>query len=288
MIQFAANSHPGMKRDQNEDSYVADPQLKLWLVADGVGGHSFGEVASLIVAETVRQEYSGSSDLYEGVCRAHSAILREMAQREETRGMGSTVVAMGMQASNYDIVWVGDSRAYLWDGNALVQITQDHSHVAALVARGVISSEDAFTHPERNVLTQSMGISADMQLSPDRVSGVLAPDQQIILCSDGLNDEISDSEIAAQMSQNDSAQGQVDGLINAALEAGGKDNITVVVVGLPARPAAISSAAAPDLETTQSVGQAVRSSSGERESHSVKIWIICFVLAVLVGLVAWL
>ena len=288
MIQFAANTHPGMKRDQNEDSFAADAQLNLWLVADGVGGHSFGEVASSIVSETVQREYSRSSDLYEGVCRAHSTILREMSLREETRGMGSTVVAMGMQADNYDIVWVGDSRAYLWNGGGLAQITQDHSHVAALVARGIISSQEALSHPDRNVLTQSMGISDDMQLSPGRVSGVLGPAQQIILCSDGLNDELCDEQIAAQMSQHDSAQGQVDGLINAALEAGGKDNVTVIVVGAPARLQAVSHTMAPDLETTQNIGQAVRSSSGKRESHSAKIGVICLVLVIIVGLVVWL
>jgi len=282
MTQFAASTHPGVKRDHNEDCFAAEAHLNLWLVADGVGGHSCGEVASAIVKSTVLEEFASTGDLQQAIHRAHETILREITQRQAKGGMGSTVVAMSLKDENYDIVWVGDSRAYLWDGRELRQVTWDHSHVQSLVSRGVISSEEAKTHPQRNVLTQSLGISPEMELHPSSERGVLEAGQQIILCSDGLNDELSDEEIAAQMRGHHSVQAQVDGLINAALEAGGGDNITVIVVGAPAPGNGNSKSTGPDMEITQNIGQAVLSKSEARESHSAKVWVICLLLFALV------
>jgi len=202
-------------------------------VADGVGGHSHGEVASSIVKTTIRGAVAHGEDLLEAICSAHSAVLEEIARRKASSGMGSTVVAMTLEGESYDIVWVGDSRAYLWDGEKLSQLSRDHRHVSSLVAQGLITREEAKNHPERNLLTQSIGVSANTQIHPDRERGVIKPGQQIILCSDGLSDELSDEEIATQMCDHDSAQGQVDGLMQAALTAGGSDNITVIVVGSP-------------------------------------------------------
>jgi serine/threonine protein phosphatase PrpC len=231
MTSFAASTHPGLVRKQNEDCYEANPELGLWLVADGVGGHSYGEVASAIVKMTVPQAYSAGEKLVDAVHSSHQAVLEEIAKRDENLGMGSTVVAFTLTGNAYEVAWVGDSRAYLWNGERLEQLTRDHTHVFDLVDRGEISREDAASHPERHVLTQSIGVFDDMELAPGTAQGTLEQGQQILLCSDGLTDELSDIAITAQLRGNYTTQSQVDGLINAALAAGGRDNVTVVVVG---------------------------------------------------------
>jgi serine/threonine protein phosphatase PrpC len=233
LIQFAASTHPGLRRNGNEDCYAADAALGLWLVADGIGGHSCGEVAAAIVKATVTREVSRGETLVEAIRHSHSEVLKEIASRETDTRMGSTVVALSILDDNYTVAWVGDSRAYLWDGKELQQLTRDHSHVRDLVDRGVLSHEDIDTHPDRHALTQSIGVSSDMKLELGQQRGHLAVGQQILLCSDGLTDELTDSEIAKQLRRHSSAQGQVDALVNATLKAGGRDNVTVVVVGAP-------------------------------------------------------
>jgi serine/threonine protein phosphatase PrpC len=223
-----------LKRDGNEDCFVADGSLGLWLVADGVGGHSCGEVAAAIVAATVTEEVTRGQPLATAIHQAHADVLREIASRDTNTRMGSTVVALLLADADYTLVWVGDSRAYLWDGIKLAQLTRDHSHVRDLVDRGMLASEDIKSHPERHALTQSIGVSLDMQLSLGQSLGQLEVGQQILLCSDGLTDELPDSEIAQQLRHHSSTQAQVDGLINAALQAGGRDNVTAVIVGAPA------------------------------------------------------
>ena len=230
MRQFAASTHPGYKRKNNEDCYVTVPDLELWLVADGVGGHASGEVASAIVGATLRERVAEGDPLVDAIIKCHEAVLTEIRARNVINDMGSTVVALKIAADRYEIGWVGDSRAYLWDG-ALRQLTRDHNPVSELLARGTISPEEASTHPERHVLTQSLGVSENMLLEPGWVRGELGEDQQILLCSDGLTDEVPDPVIARLMASAETPQAQVDALVEAALDAGGRDNITVVVVG---------------------------------------------------------
>lgn len=239
-IEFAAGTHPGLKRTGNEDCFVADAALGLWLVADGVGGHDCGEVAAAIVASTISDEVALGRPLAAAIQQAHAEVLREIASRDTNTRMGSTVVALLLKEMDYTLAWVGDSRAYLWDGVELVQLTRDHSHVRDLVERGMLASEDIKSHPERHALTQSIGVSRDMQLDLGQLLGQLEPGQQILLCSDGLTDELADGEIAQQLRDKDSSQGQVDSLVNAALHAGGRDNITAVVVGAPANAVAFA------------------------------------------------
>lgn len=229
MTLFFADSHPGKKRDHNEDSFEADPRRGLYLVADGVGGHANGEVASAIVRDTLVRECSAEVALADAIRHSHREVLREIARRPASN-MGSTVVALQLRGSEYEIAWVGDSRAYLFDGN-LRQITRDHNPVSEMLARGVITAEQAAHHPERNVLSQSLGVSEAVAINPEHKRGELLPGQQILLCSDGLTDELSDEEIARLMREHRSPESQVGALIEAALEAGGRDNVTVIVVG---------------------------------------------------------
>jgi protein phosphatase len=223
-----------LRRNGNEDCYAADATLGLWLVADGIGGHSCGEVAAAIVTATVTREVSRGETLVNAILQSHSEVLKEIAASASDTRMGSTVVALSMLDDNYTVAWTGDSRAYLWDGRELQQLSRDHSHVRDLVDQGMLSLADIDSHPDRHALTQSIGVSSDMKLEPGQQRGQLAAGQQILLCSDGLTDELTDSEIAQQLGCHSSVQGQVDALVNAALEAGGADNVTVVVVGAPA------------------------------------------------------
>jgi serine/threonine protein phosphatase PrpC len=233
LIEYAASTHVGLKRSRNEDCYEADSTLGLWLVADGVGGHSGGDIASAIVKMTIRKEVSRGVALVTAIRQAHVDVLKEIDRLGTNMRMGSTVVGLTMEGDEYTLAWVGDSRAYLWDGVDLQQLTRDHSHVRDLVDRGLLASEDVATHPDRNAITQSLGISSDMNLEPGEIKGQLQFGQQILLCSDGLTDELPDKTISEHLRAHSSIQEQVDALLHGALEAGGRDNVTLVVVGVP-------------------------------------------------------
>ena len=203
--------------------------MGLWLVADGVGGHANGEVAARIVGDTIVQKLAGGEALVDAILAAHQAVLREIDSRESSN-MGSTVIALQLQGNDYELSWVGDSRAYLCDGN-IKQLSRDHNPVKELLARGAITPQQAAIHPERHVLSQSLGVSESVKVNPGRVCGTLQPDEQILLCSDGLTNELDDSEIAATLAAHTTPDAQVEALIQGALQAGGRDNITAVLVG---------------------------------------------------------
>jgi serine/threonine protein phosphatase PrpC len=247
-IPHAAATHGGLKRDHNEDCFEASPELGLWLVADGVGGHSYGEIASDIVRSTVSKRIAAGDTLADAILGSHASILERIEEDEATKGMGSTVVALRLEGADYEVCWVGDSRAYLWHPK-LAQLSEDHNRASELVASNVITPEQAASHPQRNVLTQSLGVSENMTLSPGHVTGTLTEGEQILLCSDGLTDELSDSSISKIMNEQTSPSAQVAALVKAALAAGGRDNITAVVVGECAPT--LSSRGGGDLETTR-------------------------------------
>ncbi len=256
MRKYAAITHSGHIRGHNEDCFSADPDMGLWIVADGVGGHTSGEVASKIACETIRDAVSGGDSLPEAIQQAHRQVLEEIARRDgdeaaqqigadgqSYNNMGTTVVVLRLQGSDYQLAWAGDSRAYRWNGK-LTQLTTDHSFVGELLAKGVLTKEQAAQHPERHVITQSVGVSADMELEAGYLEGELGAHEQLLLCSDGLSDELSEALIALEMQQHGTPQAQADGLLEAALHAGGRDNVTVVVIGAQA-------AAAEDPDITQ-------------------------------------
>jgi protein phosphatase len=226
----AAATHPGLQRKFNEDRYAAEDGLGLYLVADGMGGYASGEVAAEIVRDTLLGEVSRGTDLADAIHRSHELVLEEIARRDVDARMGTTVVALLLEGGDYTIAWIGDSRAYLWDGSELRQLTRDHSYVHALVERGSLASEEARSHPDRHALTQSIGVSREMELRPGIEHGSLQPGERILLRSDGLTEDLSDTELARQLGRHDSVQDQAEALVNAALRAGGRDNVTVLVV----------------------------------------------------------
>ncbi|MCK7593268.1 PP2C family protein-serine/threonine phosphatase [Pseudomarimonas salicorniae] len=230
MIEFGHLSHVGLRREHNEDTYYGDADLGLWLVADGMGGHEFGEVASALARETIVSEVRGGRSLAEAIRLADQEILRQSQRRAEALPMGTTIAAVLVRDNRFEVGWVGDSRAYLWNGE-LRQVSQDHSYVQELIEQGAITPEQARTHPHRNVVTQALGVTDPSSLKIETISGEFKPGMQLLLCSDGLTEEVDDAQIARLLSRDDlTAQECVEQLIMAALDGGGSDNVTVVLI----------------------------------------------------------
>jgi protein phosphatase len=230
-IEFAVATHTGWVRELNEDSHIALPKLDLWTVADGMGGHEAGEVASRIAVREIARSIEQGMPLPKAIEKAHRAIQAAALQGEGAAEMGSTVVAAKLDGLRYDIAWVGDSRAYLWNGT-LHQLTTDHSYVQLLLKAGLISESDIPNHPSRNIITQALGVGGvdNANIKVDLVSGELKKNDTLLLCTDGLSGEVSDDNIASILAETTDSQARVDRLIAAALEVGGKDNVTVIIL----------------------------------------------------------
>lgn len=229
----------GLLRDNNEDAIYSDAKLGLWVVADGMGGHAAGEVASEITVNVIRDSVRQGSSLSEAISNAHHAILDAARDGSGKYGMGSTVVALHSLGNRYQIGWVGDSRAYLWsdrekDGFSLQQITIDHSYVQMLFQSGIISADEMFVHPEKNVITQCLGSVELQELKVDVIEGHWHKCDWILLCSDGLSDTVADQQICDILHAAQNTDEAVATLIQAALANGGKDNVSVIVVAAPA------------------------------------------------------
>lgn len=231
MIEFGHLTHCGLRRALNEDTYYGDAALGLWLVADGMGGHDYGEVASAIAREVIVSETRAGTPLPQAIAVAGEEIMRNSRRRGELLPMGTTAVAARIQQHRFDVAWVGDSRAYLWHQGKLVQLSHDHSYVQDLISQGTLTAEEARSHPQRKMVTQALGVTAPGQLDVACISGEFRPGMQLLLCSDGLTEEVDDAAIAEILARPGiSAQECADTLVAAALDGGGSDNITVLVL----------------------------------------------------------
>ncbi len=228
-LEFGHGTHVGLRRDHNEDTYGAEPQLGLWLVADGMGGHEHGEVASALARDTVISQIRDGKSVADAIRHADEEIIRHSKNRGESPPMGTTVAAVHIQQDKFEAAWVGDSRVYLWNGT-LKQLSSDHSYVQELVDTGAITMEQARRHPHRNVVTQALGVTDPQQLRVGTVSGPLDAGARLLLCSDGLTEEVDDETIAEILGKDLDPQELVDHLILAALDRGGSDNVTVLLV----------------------------------------------------------
>lgn len=237
-LQCSAATNVGHRRDNNEDSFLSLPEQGLWLVADGMGGHEAGEVASAIVRETLQSQ--PHNRLSDAIQKSHRAVVEAAAQGRGAPGMGSTVVALHSEGHQYEVAWVGDSRAYLWTHNAeggrLERLTTDHSYVQMLLASGAIGEEEVENHPEKNIITQCLGSSELSEVEVDSVQGQWEPEQWILLCSDGLTDELDDGDIARILWTSRTPRWAVRRLLRKALTRGGRDNITLQIVQSPLTP----------------------------------------------------
>ncbi|GAB1259582.1 PP2C family protein-serine/threonine phosphatase [Aurantivibrio plasticivorans] len=237
IIKSSAVTDKGLQRGNNEDSYLSLPEQGLWVIADGMGGHDAGEVASAIVVETIQKERLDERSLADAIQRSHQSVLEAVENGTGAKGMGSTVVALETSETEYQVSWVGDSRAYLWtpdkSGGTLEQLTTDHSYVQMLLATGAISEEDVATHPDKNIITQCIGSTDVDAVKVDSVHGKWQSGQWVLLCSDGLTDEVSDENIAQTLCESRTTDQAATALMKLALDHGGRDNITLQLVEAP-------------------------------------------------------
>lgn len=227
---FGHDSHAGNIREHNEDRYVVDSENGFCVLADGMGGHEGGEVASQIVVDSVCAALRAGRRLAEALIMAHEQVVEAAKNGRGRKGMGSTVIAMKIDDDEFEIVWVGDSRGYLWDGSRLIQITKDHSLVQAMVDEGTITAEEAIVHPQRNLVTQAIGLPQLQKMEVGRIQGSMKPDYMFLLCSDGLSEEVSSTEIREVLELDLNEQQKTELLIKRALENGGSDNVTVILL----------------------------------------------------------
>jgi protein phosphatase len=232
-LSYAAETHSGVVRDHNEDTFFADADLQLWFVADGMGGHQGGEVASEIARTTISENVRSGESLSDAIQKTHREIIASAEREVGFPGMGCTVVALQVDGQNYSVEWVGDSRAYLWNGKQLKRISRDHSFVQQLIDQGQISNQEASSHPKKNLITQALGVVDLDTVVVDRVDGQFHRDDRILLCSDGLTDELTDDQIESILSENSNEQDAVNNLLEAALNHGGSDNISIIYVSAP-------------------------------------------------------
>lgn len=265
-FKMTAETNVGLVRTNNEDNFIVNPDLShkdnwfvpgdaeqvislgergcVLVVADGMGGMNAGEVASEIAVASVKNSFSNiedystitedidriSSFLKKAVVEADAAIKKRLKEDPSTSGMGTTIVVVWVVKTTAHIVWCGDSRAYLFKPDScIIKLTKDHSYVQELVDSGKLDAELAFDHPNSNIITRSLGDSPS-KAQPDYACRELQKDDIILLCSDGLCGLCRDEEIAKVMSESDTLDICRDNLIQAALNAGGYDNVTLVLM----------------------------------------------------------
>lgn len=230
---YSGRSDVGRVRTHNEDALLCCPELGLWAVADGMGGHQCGEVASARALQALRQACAEGQSLVSAVHVAHVAVLAAAESVEGGSGMGTTLVAAHMQGRDFTIAWVGDSRAYRVSVGGIERLSHDHSWVQSMVDCGQMSATTARTHPRRNVVLQCLG-QGDLPLQVGQIQGRLEPQELLLLCSDGLSGELDDEQIHQRCSQAPTLDALVQQLIDDANEHGGRDNVSCIVIGLGA------------------------------------------------------
>ena len=219
----------GKVREGNEDSYLVDPPLFLFAVADGMGGHRGGEVASHLALETVESlARAGTGTLAEHVHEANRTVFERSQRDRHVTGMGTTLTAARIVDGAVYLAHVGDSRAYLLRAGAFRQLTEDHTLVNRMVKAGEITADEAEVHPHRNVLTRALGTEADVEV--DEAEVPLMDGDRLLLCSDGLFGMVTEDQIQAILETEPDPQHAADRLIRAANRAGGVDNITALVL----------------------------------------------------------
>jgi serine/threonine protein phosphatase PrpC len=246
-IQFWAATDVGKVRDHNEDNFLVDPKLNLFVVADGMGGHAAGEVASAIAVNTMRDVVGQNRDLLEAfregsriasnsdvlsllehAVQKACAEIHELAEKEaEKRGMGTTLSSLLVIGNRGFIAHVGDSRIYLLRGGRVVQLTEDHSLINELIKRGKLTASEAESSPYKNAVTRAVGVYESVEA--DTFDFEVLPGDLFLLASDGLTGYLQNSEIPAIVERQESIEQVPAAFIDLANGRGGKDNITTIV-----------------------------------------------------------
>lgn len=230
-VVFAAQSITGQLRTHNEDALVCRPDLGLWALADGMGGHERGDLASALALEELMCAVQQGEELPAAVHAAHRAIIAAAQPAACEAGMGSTLVAVRLDGDKFELAWVGDSRAYRIGSEHIEQLSHDHSWVQAMIDAGRMSTEEAREHPRRNVILQCLG-QVGQALEVGLLRNRLAPDELLLLCSDGLTNELDDAAIQRCCAEADTLEAMVEQLVGLANSHGGRDNISCIVLGL--------------------------------------------------------
>ena len=234
-MKWAQITDKGLAREVNEDNLLVIPQLGLLAIADGMGGHRGGKIASSMALRTLEQELSRllqqggerRRSLQDAVKMANNAIFARSQEDPELKGMGTTITACLEQKGELLIAHIGDSRAYLLHRQEIRQLTKDHSVAQELLRKGGISKEQALTHPQKNMLTRALG--AEPFVEVDIYLETLSAGDHLLLCTDGLTRYVSQTEIMEVLLTDADLERKVQTLLSKALAAGGADNITIVV-----------------------------------------------------------
>lgn len=232
-FHVGALTDKGRVRAHNEDSLISLPELGIWAVADGMGGHAAGDVASgLIVDELASLGVPVSAQdqrarVLERLDRAHHHILSH-AEQNGLATVGATIAVLLIHGAELTCIWAGDSRIYLWRDKALTPLTRDHSEVAQMVAAGAMTEDEARVAARRNVITRAIGIGPEPR--PELVSGTVRPGDRLLICSDGLTEHLGDQDLALELSLAAPAADIAARLIGETLARGAHDNVSVIVV----------------------------------------------------------
>jgi len=236
---FCGKTDIGLRRSNNEDAFIISPELGFCLAADGMGGAAAGELASKIFADTVLEIFADSTDQSEkeilyrvkkAFSFANEKILEDATQNPNHEGMGCTAELLAFFGGGFALGHVGDSRTYRFRNGQLRQLTQDHTLVQEQIEEGLISSENIRNHPLRNIILRALG--QERELALDLLRGKILPGDLFLLCSDGLTDMVQDDQIQEILSSDIDIHRKADKLVESAKAAGGKDNITVVLVAI--------------------------------------------------------
>ncbi|USD67509.1 protein phosphatase 2C domain-containing protein [Vibrio sp. SCSIO 43136] len=241
-VETFAKTHPGKVRSHNEDAILDMSQQGVWVVADGMGGHEAGNIASQMVVEAISkcvEETPASTlsidHLREVLISVNQQVSQYASDNLDNKVMGSTVVVLLIQNSHFHCLWVGDSRMYLKRAGRLRQKTRDHSQVMELLEQGLIGLHEVENHPLSNVITRAVGVSDYLVI--DQVSGQIAPGDTFLLCSDGVTDELNDTELLSCIGENSLSNIGLT-LMQSVLSKGARDNVSCVLVKVCGHPQA--------------------------------------------------
>ena len=233
-LQVSAKTDIGLSRNNNEDRYFVDEKQGLFIIADGMGGHAAGEVASQIAVETVRHclhtidKINPQKQLEQAINKANLAVEQAAKGDRALHGMGTTLSVLLLQQNRGYLAHVGDSRIYRLRNQKLEQLSDDHSLVGEQLRQGTITAEQAKISTLGNLLLQAIGVTPHLEICQDKLS--LAAGDLFLLCTDGLTDMVPDAQIEKLLGQPETLNFRCDALINAAITAGGKDNITAILL----------------------------------------------------------
>lgn len=233
--RYSVQTHVGKVRKANEDAVIALPEINLWAVSDGMGGHRNGAFASQTVTEALAALPPGlrGGELMlaarEAVLAAHRTIQDESV-RHGGATIGATVVVLILSNGHFACLWAGDSRLYLLGEDGLRRVSRDHSLVADLVEAGRLTDEEAERHPHSNVITRAVGVGETLEI--DKRSGIVAPGDRFLLCSDGLT-KYADDTCLEHILSTEPIETVANRLLGVAMDGGGADNISVIVVEIP-------------------------------------------------------